>query len=64
MRVEDPARKYAAWYTTEDESVFTFPPSAVLWGKANQLEIDSSDKSWQRPNGAGLQLDLSSVGNF
>jgi hypothetical protein len=59
-RVEDPARKFTAWYTTESESVFAFPPSAVRWGKENQLEVVSSDKSWQEGAGkAGLQLDLS-----
>ena len=60
-RVENPARRFTAWYTTEGESTFAIPPEAVRWGEPNRIVVTpKSMKEDFAPGTAGLQLDLSS----
>jgi hypothetical protein len=62
--VEDPARKYTAWYTTENERTFLVPPKAIHWGQPNQIVVTPKDMNGDfAPGTAGLQLDLSTGRN-
>jgi len=59
--VEDPARKYTAWYTTEKERTFVIPAKAIHWDQPNQIVVTPKEMTGDfAPGTAGLQLDLSS----
>lgn len=60
-RVENPARRFTAWYSTEGESTFAIPSGAIRWGEPNRIVVvPNSMKEGFIPGTAGLQLDLSS----
>jgi hypothetical protein len=59
--VENPARRFTAWYTTEEESTFAIPSRAIWWGRTNRIVVTPKNiKEAFAPGTTGLQLDLSS----
>ena len=60
-RVEDPARRFTAWYTTEEESAFAIPAGVIRWDEPNEITVTPRNRNDRIGTGtAGLQLDLSS----
>jgi hypothetical protein len=58
-RMENPAKKFTAWYQNKGERVFELPSNAIRWGQQNELQIFAEDKSWLvESNKAGFQLDI------